>query len=289
MNSRNLNYDYYVAYFEKLDLLHPDQDQCGSELKKRNQKLTEYDARSCDLMISLPEKLASDTMELQTVYPGLLIGAGIAHGFGGKGEAALGLSLDYVTGMPYIPGASVKGALRSAFAHSDYIKELLKDEHVTELDSLDIDELTARIFGNPIKGKRYSVSPKEQDTFFDAIVVSEGKLLATDSITPHRQNTELLELASPNPLTMIRIRPGVTFRFQFHLKETLGITPQQKLNIFRQIMLDLGIGAKRNVGYGVLHESQTGICEICGKPTKQNTKTGKFYPICGTCRFKKKK
>lgn len=275
MNSQNLNYYYYVEYFEGNDINFLQPDSCEDALKRKNKALTDHCVKKQQLMSPVPENLAPHAVELQTVYPGMLIGTGISHGFGGKGEAALGLCLDYVTGMPYIPGSSVKGALRSAFAHPEYIKKLLNDAQVKNADSLDVNELEAQMFGNPLKGKQYDVKNNEKDIFYDAIVVSEGKILATDAITPHRNNSDLLELAAPNPITMIRIRPNVKFRFQFCLKETCGVTPDQKLRVFTRILLDLGIGAKTNVGYGSFVDPL--VCPLCGG------KKGANYPTCQRC------
>lgn len=300
MLTRNLNYYYYVEYFKDLSIHKP--ADCEEELLVHNKELSTYAAKENELISPLSSTIAPHSIELQTMYPGMLVGTGISHAFGGKGEAELGLCLDYVTGMPYIPGSSVKGTLRSAFAHEDYIRELLNDAGVECVDHINIGELEAYIFGNSINKKKpqYKVNTYEQDIFYDAIIVSSGKILATDAITPHRWNPELLELAAPNPITMIRIRPNVRFRFQFSLKETLGITSEQKLKIFTYILKDIGIGAKTNVGYGALEDPTNisvwksasqpqiaGICQKCGKPTKINAKTGEYYPICGACKFVK--
>ena len=310
MNSQNLNYYYYNEYFDGIDFEKPNDDETAKKTKSHNDELCSFAVKKEQLMPQLDDKsVAPHSIELTTLYPGLLIGTGLAHGFGGKGEAALGLCLDYVTGLPYIPGSSVKGVLRSAFVHREYIRELLSGTGAANAGSIDIAELEARIFGNPVdkKKKQYDTSSKEQDTFFDAVIVSEGKILATDSITPHRQKKEMLELAAPNPITMIRIRPGVKIKFQFKLNETMGITAEQKLELFKQILVDLGIGAKRNVGYGNLTEKALefrnisqgtqnnasagndasqrnvpGICRSCGEPTKKD-KFGKFYPYCFRC------
>lgn len=307
MSIANLNYYYYIDYFNfpKIDFQNPNSADCEKQLREQNSELANYNASSNQFMQQLDVAIAPQSLTFQTVYPGLLIGTGISHAFGGKGEAALGLCLDYVTGLPYIPGSSVKGILRSAFCHKEYIKSLLTGAGVVNSENIRIDELEARIFGNSIDKKKaqYDVPAKEQDIFYDAIVISPGKILATDAITPHRQNTELLELANPNPITMIRIRPDVKFKFQFNLKkETLGVTDEQKLVIFREILQDLGIGAKTNVGYGSLTESNTktvpnhsaqatkiGVCQRCGKPTGINTKTGKPYLICGTCNYERRR
>lgn len=276
MRITNLNYYYYVKYYEELELDKPKSDVTADELKNRNKKLTRYKVSESELMMPLPESLAPDKIIFQTAYPGLLIGTGIAHSFNGKGEAALGMCLDYVTGMPYIPASSVKGVLRSAFQYPDYIKTLLGSVGVQNSDSINIPELETRIFGNAHEEMRYSISPSETDIFFDAVIVSTGKLLATDVITSHRGNKELLELAEPNPITMIRIRPGVQFRFQFSLKDDItGITRVQKLKLFQKIIEDFGIGAKTNVGYGTLVDST--VCPNCGRQKSP------VYPLCQGC------
>ena len=265
-SSKNLNYINNIEYYR--DICYDESE----EEKKRSIKLREQVNNEGRLNVhnkrlvsfeseELMNCIAPNYFELRTAYPGLLVGTGLPHSFGGKGEAELGLMLDYVTGMPYIPGSSVKGALRSAFVHEEYIRSLLETEKVTEYDKIKISELEAHIFGNPVDKKKpqFDVSLHEQDIFYDAVVVSEGKILATDSITPHRTNPELLELAAPNPITMIRIRPDVTFKFQFQLtdyeKDEIKITAEQKLGLFKQILIDLGIGAKTNVGYGTLEET----------------------------------
>lgn len=260
-SSKNLNYIYNIEYFR--DICYDESDSEKSKgiipkktvnnegrLKVHNDRLISFEPE--ELMNCIDEALKVDNFELKTVYPGLLIGTGLPHGFGGKGEAALGLTLDYATGMPYIPSSSVKGALRSAFVHKDYIKELLKSADI------DVADFETSIFGSSHSDKSES-KIQGSDIFFDAIITSTGKILDTDNITSHRHNKDLLELAAPNPITMIRIRPDVTFKFQFQLtdyeKDEIKITAEQKLGLFKQILIDLGIGAKTNVGYGTLEET----------------------------------
>ncbi len=42
----------------------------------------------------------------------------------------------------------------------------------------------------------------------------------------------------------------VTYLFQFDLKDSNGVTAEQKSELFKQLILDMGLGAKTNVGYG---------------------------------------
>ena len=253
MRTKNLNYFYYVEYFDDTEMIfNTDSNDTQDKLKGKNGELSAYSASACKLMQPLDENIAPNHFELRTAYPGLLVGTGLSHSFGGKGEAALGLTLDYVTGMPYIPSSSVKGALRSAFVHIDYIKELLKSADI------DVADFETSIFGSSHSDKS-EAKVQGSDIFFDAIITSTGKILDTDNITSHRHNKDLLELAAPNPITMIRIRPDVTFKFQFQLtdyeKDEIKISAEQKLGLFKQILIDLGIGAKTNVGYGTLEET----------------------------------
>lgn len=273
MTTKNLNYFYYVEYCDDPQMiLHTDSDATQNKLQRKNGELANYLASACKLMKPLNENIVPNHFELRTAYPGLLVGTGLPHGFGGKGEAALGLTLDYVTGMPYIPSSSVKGALRSAFVHKDYIKELLKSADI------DVANFETSIFGSSHSDKS-EAKVQGSDIFFDAIITSTGKILDTDNITSHRHNKDLLELAAPNPITMIRIRPDVTFKFQFQLtdyeKGKIKITAKQKLGLFKQILIDLGIGAKTNVGYGSFVDSF--VCPRCGG------KKGANHPTCQKC------
>ncbi|MBK8110496.1 MAG: hypothetical protein IPK46_09285 [Saprospiraceae bacterium] len=83
---------------------------------------------------------APHNIPLQTTYPGLLIGSGYTHEFDfpeedDKKEAfKIGFFFDHITGLPCIPGHSVKGVLRSAFPNHEkekYVKE--KSEFLVEL------------------------------------------------------------------------------------------------------------------------------------------------------------
>ena len=57
----------------------------------------------------LPKNFGIRTFKMKTTYPGVLIGTGNSHSAGAKGEMELGFTFDYVTGVPYLPGSSLKG------------------------------------------------------------------------------------------------------------------------------------------------------------------------------------
>ncbi len=202
---------------------------------------------------------------LTTVYPGLLTGSGYMHDVKNDNAFKLGFYFDHTTGLPVIPGSSVKGVLRSAFekANGNYIKYILENE-LNLNRQLNITKLKEHIF----EGKGYIekngkkiwdyLPMHQRDVFLDAFPVKvKNKLLGNDYITPHKdKDGNYNPLKNPNPIQFLKVMPGVTFRFEFILRDfrdengnTL-ITADNKRDLFKAILQDLGIGAKTNVGYG---------------------------------------
>ncbi len=268
---KNLGLFFNKHYFEKnldfdevLELLN---DNLNNERRKAlNKKYEERFARENEDKLfdaSLPASSVYtttfqddfDRIELTTVYPGLLIGSGYPHESSVIGELKLGFHFDYTTGLPVIPGSSVKGLLRDAFEKADgeYVKELIKELNKKENVDLDIKMLIDDIFEGQQQGKPKPIY--QRDIFFDAYPVSTDNLndrfLANDYITPHKE-----PLKNPVPLQFLKVLPDVTFRFNFKLHDTTDahgevlLSAANKLELFKQILLDLGIGAKTNVGYG---------------------------------------
>lgn len=240
----NIGHLFYKQYFNGLKLdRNTGKPKLDNPINQQfyNLKLTDYPN-----LVKTPYK-GSLTIPLTTVYPGLLIGSGYIHEVGGKeieNELKLGFFFDYTTGMPVIPGSSVKGLLRSAFKKDggDYINELLSELDITITHS--ISELEKAIFENSD-----SVSIYKRDIFFDAYPVqsenNNAAFLANDYITHHEN-----PLKDPNPVQFLKILPNVQFQFNFKLTANGGLSADNKLKLFKQILLDLGIGAKTNVGYG---------------------------------------
>ena len=96
----------------------------------------------------------------------------------------------------------------------------------------------------------------KHDVFLDAEIVkpnSQELIFGDDYITPHVDDKgKPAPLKNPTPLRFLKILPNVTFRFSFELESGPLISASQKLALFQQIIIDLGIGAKTNVGYGRL-------------------------------------
>lgn len=242
------------------------------------------------------------TFELVTTYPGLLTGSGYNHEAGLFGELKLGFFFDHTTGLPVIPGSSVKGALRSVFPNSSKKeKEEVKQEKrkfliwlmkevnskidaanagdlkadtlkIEEVNNIDVGALEYEIFEGAhrnltTKMFEADTSMYKRDIFYDACILrsdytrpngTRGHFLGNDYITPHRhreQNKAYLDpFANPTPIQFLKILPGVAFKFQFCLQDGI-LSGKQKLLLFREILLTLGIGAKTNVGYGQFTEA----------------------------------
>lgn len=257
-SSKNMSYIYYHEYFKGLEerkgasgLVYELGGSPSSEeqFRERNKALQDF---KFDLSLSPLEHLKNaskgvasfQTFSLQTLYPGLMIGTGNPHDLKSKGSIYSGFSFDYVTGLPYIPGSSVKGVLKSVFPTKEdtkddinqqkmeYIKSLLKPE----LSDEEIYDLKDNIF-------------EDNDVFLDAYPcpTSKQQCLALEFITPH---SDIIK--NPIPINCLKVKPGVSFEFGFYLNECHQITVKQKIELFKTILTDVGIGAKTNVGFGQL-------------------------------------
>ena len=191
------------------------------------------------------------SFSLKTTYPGLIIGAGYNHPAGGIEEGQspdfqLGFYFDHTTGMPVIPGSTVKGILKSVFPKEEDTEEIKKEKLIYVNTILNKENL--------LKQDNWERLFEKGNIFFDAYVSGmpeNGKIFAEDYITPHTKGP----FKNPTPIRFLKIAPDVTFTFQVKLKDSdLGdgqiITASEKLALFKKILLDFGIGAKRNVGYG---------------------------------------
>ena len=160
-------------------------------------------------------------------------------------EIKNGFSFDYTSGQPYIPGSSVKGMLRSIFKeHRDAAVEILKLKTNLKWTKDEVKELESDIFDN-------------NDVFLDAVLYwgdKYGNILSTDFITPHKS-----PIKNPVPIRILKINPGVKLEFRFilhdHQVNNKTLAKDKLLEIFVELLELFGLGAKTNVGYGILVKS----------------------------------
>ena len=263
-SSKNMSYIYYHEYFEGLEerreqsgLVYELGDSKSSEdqFRERNKALQDF---KFDLSLSPLEHLkhaskgvaSFQTFSLETIYPGLMIGTGNPHDLKSKGSIYSGFSFDYVTGLPYIPGSSVKGVLKSVFPTKEGAKDDINQQKMEYIKSL----LKPGLSDKEIYDLKDNIF-EDNDVFLDAYPcpTSKQQCLALEFITPH---SDIIK--NPIPINCLKVKPGISFEFGFYLKdcqfsdEVKKVTVKQKIELFKSILTDVGIGAKTNVGFGQL-------------------------------------
>jgi len=277
MNSHNLGLAFYRKYYEDWDFREDEakpglrgveyprnrDDTKGKEkmeqtyfaLKSKPLKEQTIPASS---LYGYSDKHVNESIQLTTTYPGLLLGSGYAHGISKQGDYKIGFYFDHTTGLPIIPGSSVKGTLRSVFPlryaekakaleqkskpkeageykeeasnRSRYLIDLIQNRlklPVGEVKSDWIDRLEREIFDGIYEfhqDKPKYMPPTFRDIFHDAILSGPENttFMGDDFITPHK-NTSKDDipdaLKNPNPIQFLKVLPGKSFTFQFRLTD----------------------------------------------------------------------
>ncbi len=128
----NLKHFYYRGYFDgRIKLSQTDK----TDARKKNEEVNEKAFRLKNATLTSTEYVSPfvpthiqsigtiQDLRLQVQNPGLLPGIGYPHEVGYPGEFKLGFGFDHVTGLPVLPGSSVKGVLRSVFPQFKYDAE----------------------------------------------------------------------------------------------------------------------------------------------------------------------
>ncbi len=297
--SCNLNYFFNKQYFDGIEEIKGNETKYEIKgINERNRclfELTEKDFGEfplSELKADEYNKLSKDNQNFQYVYfdlitryPGLLIGLGNPHEISATGVIKLGFSFDYVTGLPYLPGSSLKGILRSYFPnaydknkrnrkqYATYILEKLNKEINSENIEM-LDKLETEIFdkgdlfiGAYVKPELEPESNTEKGSKYQCY-------LGDEYITHHESI-----IKEPNPVKLIKILPNVRVRFYFGLNKGTCLDIKQKAELFKSIILDMGAGAKTNVGYGQFTEvSKMSDTDIQKKNT-DNEKRDAVYEV----------
>lgn len=282
----NAGWLYYKEYYRKLAcLVSCKEKEQKSAMETVNRKLYNMVLPVGDMCPSLQIPYPQ-IFTLSTTHPGLLTGSGISHAAGIEGEFKLGFNFDHTTGLPVIYGSTIKGMLRSAFPQIDPKKQANEDSDVEQskcdyiyaclnaclkkcsMPLADVEKEGKREFVNALCQRIFNgvddqtgkpVPPYERDLFFDAYpkvsLSANAKLFDFDYITPHPD-----ALKEPKPVLFMKLRSGIAFEFCFSLKEIevkgTKITSKVRSELFKQIILDFGLGAKTNVGYGQFEETK---------------------------------
>ncbi len=243
--SENMHYIFCREYFEgkggTLDL--SGRTDNTALVEQRNRDLINFSFCSFDFLAPVRACDGFCTFSLYVTYPGLLIGVGSPHDASVKGAINGGFSFDYVTGLPVIPGSSLKGILRSCFSgggsreerreRQAWLRSQLPDRHDMDMDALETacfekNDVFLGVYPFPFQGTE--------------------KLLEKENFAPQK------ELSDPNILTFVKLRPNVKLDFAFLLfdDEQNGFSAEDKQALYRKLLLEVGVGAKTNEGYGRL-------------------------------------
>ncbi len=305
--SQNLDYRfnkelYYRAIFKSEDGQRIEnysrleqRDKDGETLKKKfdhaYDDMVELSKKGKEMNLDLlwlnqlneEEKLGFQCFKLKTGYPGLAIGLGNPHGTAFKGDIQLGMSFDYVTGIPFISGSSLKGAIRSVIEKllsQDEMEKTSQDKDIQQITFEDYfrleDDLSSEdkkeILDVLFEGKqiekdaqgikrvqdgevvKVEIPMGKRDVFYGAMVVPQNQkpFLKQDFLAPHPS-----KIQSPNVLKFLAIAPETEIEFFFSLKDSIlssgkKIAAESKKVAYKKILEDFGVGAKTNVGYGIM-------------------------------------
>jgi CRISPR-associated protein Cmr6 len=288
----NLGWLYYKDYFrgtkprtERNDAL----NNINDTLENRNYTILQRGFEPYNDAFSIS---GARGFTLYCSYPGLFTGSGYTHEYtkedDKKDAFKTGFFFDHVTGMPCLPGHSIKGPVRAAFPKGDndryknekakyIVQEIIRpnisqkpeDLYKDYLGKIGIEnagysiELFVDLLSNIMfEGKKpvhyednkfhyQQMGLYEKDVFYDAYIVNggaDGRFLDSDYITHHEH-----PLKNPNPVKFLKLAPGVGVKFQFKFSDNL-LSAGQKESICKAILLDFGAGAKTNTGYGQFSE-----------------------------------
>jgi CRISPR type III-B/RAMP module RAMP protein Cmr6 len=183
----------------------------------------------------------------------LVVGLGLPH------PTETGFLLDRLTGSPYLPGSSIKGALRAA-ARWTAEGELLAGREPSEHEDARRFWLSDRdrIFGPAIGDG--SSQAQGSAVFFDAFPAAWPRL-EVDVLVPHYGawygggDEPPADCENPIPVAFLTVAARTPFRFYLGARgATAGADLLQLRRLIEPAFGLLGLGGKRSSGYGVLVE-----------------------------------
>lgn len=177
-------------------------------------------------------------LEMETDYPGLLIGSGYTTN---NSDIKLSFDFDYLTGDPIIRGSSIKGILRELFdkikipttEYNDIVSESISNYLINKLNlpSEILNSITSKeefliylkyyIFEGKIFNETTSefdyIPIKKRYKFFDSYISdfpNNKKIFEYDYITKHESIFK-----DPIPIKFLKIKKGISFKFYFFVED----------------------------------------------------------------------
>ncbi|MBR5597143.1 MAG: type III-B CRISPR module RAMP protein Cmr6 [Lachnospiraceae bacterium] len=321
--SKNMNYIFNVEYFQHIDFGKLESEVNEKKIEDQNKGIRTFKFAKADSPLAECRQMEGyQSFALYTLYPGLIIGTGNPHEIAVAGAIKQGFTFDYVTGLPYISGSTLKGMLRSYFPGDTSSSEKNKEYQ----------EMISGILGKEVDAEALKEDMfVNNDIFLGAFPVmdKERSIMEMEFVTPHKDKYK-----DPNPISMAKVKPAIAFEFSFILSDfkdqksgNILVSAEEKKNLCKELLILMGIGAKTNVGFGkfsvnkpvgnslVVREnradnnhrnnassgrngtngaqnsSQESMAPKCRTKGCNNTvgrkKDGSYFPVCRECNQKK--
>ncbi|GAA0182522.1 type III-B CRISPR module RAMP protein Cmr6 [Clostridium sediminicola] len=196
----NLGYLYYREYYK----VEKDKNSIVVSVNTDvDNKLIKYQYKENNFKhLSKINRDNMNTFILKTTYPGLIIGSGYMHSIKNDDEFKLGFYFDYTTGLPIIPGSSVKGMIRSVFRKALYNENDFNEigEHLKEVKS-EMQKYFQQVFklinkklvDSNNKDKKVKAIIKENDIILLSSNSSDNEANIENSITLEELSMEMFE------------------------------------------------------------------------------------------------
>ncbi len=239
--------------FEKY-FAHTDKDEKHIELEKFEKKKfnTELIDELAERQRNLVEHQGGRLLFLKNENARFVTGMGRMH------FVENGFAFHPLSGTPYLPGSSLKGAVR---AWTRIVEEENAQNRSTE------------IFGSPIDGVGNYV-------FLDLLPIIPPKLVV-DIMTPHysdyyQNNKAPGDWQDPNPIPFLAVEEGCEWQLAVLPRNATAASEENMEQVF-QLVKDslsiLGVGAKTAVGYGRFEEDRSELLSYNQKREKKRIAT----------------
>lgn len=185
----------------------------------------------------------------------------LAIGLGGGSVFEVGFTFLRPYGVPYIPGSSIKGAMKRVAAVRCGVDAVLNGKYQPDKKIKDIRGQVPEDKQADVESFLNAFGTTEGAAFFDIFDAwitagdPQGHFLMSDIVNPHHPGYYRGEKGheiphdwdSPVPVTFVSIRPGVTVQFAFRCAENWVKFCR---DLLEDVLTKRGIGAKTNAGYG---------------------------------------
>lgn len=199
--------------------------------------------------------LSSDILKIRATLSSRLV-----TGVGETTPAEVGMVFDRNLGIPYIPAASIKGALAYAYCVNYVSSHKESDPFIrTEIKGQTTFDTNEPGFTALFGSREVASQSRGGFCFLDAYPLSQPRLV-TDIMNPHfgkyyQGEKPPSETDNPIPIKFLAVEKGVEFEFKgFFLSSKVQDYRQELVKAFHTLLEEIGLGAKTAIGYGLFEK-----------------------------------